>query len=189
MIIDCITVILRAIELSDLSLLLGIINDPEIEKMVGGGSFPVSMDRQIKWFENYDQQSELRCIIQIKDGPAIGVIMLTNIDWRNRTGLTHIKVKAKPEDRRKNDTFDALMGFRNYCFNELNLNCIYSNILEYNLRSRTLAKKCGSVEEGVLRQRIFKDGKYHNLIVTSTLAEDFNPLFKKYLEDRKNEIT
>ena len=184
MIIDCKTVILRAIELSDMDFLQDMMNDPAVERMTVGSSFPVSKDRQIKWFETYPQQQELRFIIQVKDGPAIGMIMLTNIDWRNRTGCSGIKTKAKLEDRRPNDIYDARMGFYNYCFNELNLNCIYSTVLEYNHLSRKMGKKTGTVEEGVLRQRIFKNGKYHNLISVSTLAEDFNPLYKKYLEDR-----
>jgi RimJ/RimL family protein N-acetyltransferase len=185
MIIDCKTVILRAIELSDMEFLQDIMNDPAIERMSGDShNFPISKDRQRRWFDNFEQQKELRCIIQIKDGPIIGIITLIKIDWKNRTGSTGIKIKAKPEDRRPNDVYDAVMGFRNYCFNELNLNCLYGTVLEYNHLSRKLGKKCGSVEEGILRQRVFKNGKYHNLIATSILAKDFNPLYKKYLEER-----
>lgn len=178
-------VILRAIEKKDLEFLQDMINDPSIEYMTGGYSFPVSFDRQIRWFESYDQQKELRCMIEIKGGATIGMIMLTNIDWKNRTAELAQKTKAKLEDRKEGDVLDAMMGFLNYAFNELNLNCIHGTVLEYNMLSRKLAARCGLKEEGVLRQRIFKKGKYHNIIANSVIKEDFIPIYNEYKQNRK----
>lgn len=179
-------VILRAVEREDMDLLWDMINDPSIEKMTGGSPFPVSRDRQLRWFENYDQQKDLRCMIQIKDGATIGMIMLTDIDYKNGTAQLHQKTKAKLEDRRPNDLYNAMMGFINYGFSELNLNCIYGTVLDYNLLSRKLAQRCGLKEEGVLRQRLYKNGKYCDVIANSVLKEDFIPLYEKYLEELKN---
>lgn len=186
--IDNGVVLLRAIEYSDLPFLQEMINDPGIEKVTGGSCFPVSLDRQKRWFESYNQQSELRCMIQIKEGPVIGSITLTNIDWKNRTAELSQKTKATAEMRVKNDIWDAMMGFLNYAFNELNLNCIYGTVLEYNHLSRKLAQKCGLKEEGVLRERIFKNGKYHNLIPNSVTKSDFETAYQKYKEERYDDI-
>ena len=73
-------ILLRAIEYDDLPFLQEMMNDPAIEIMTGGSCFPVSLDRQRRWFESYNQQEELRCMIQIKAGPRIGSIKGTNID-------------------------------------------------------------------------------------------------------------
>ena len=181
------TVLLRAIEEMDLPFLQKMLNDPEIEKLTGGGCFPVSLDRQKKWFESYDQQKELRCMIQIINGTTIGCIMLTNIDWKNRTAELTKKTKATKEQRVEHDMWDAMIGFLNYAFNELNLNCIYGTVLEYNYLSRKLAKRCGLKEEGVLRNRIYKGGKYHNLIANSIIKEDFDLVYQKYREERFDE--
>ena len=83
--------------------------------------------------------------------------------------------------------WDAMIGFLNYAFNELNLNCIYGTVLEYNYLSRKLAKRCGLKEEGVLRNRIYKGGKYHNLIANSIIKEDFDLVYQKYREERFDE--
>ena len=184
MIIDCYSVILRAIEREDMKFLQEMMNDPQIEKMTGGACFPVSYDRQERWFEGYDQQKELRCMIEQKDGKTIGVITLTNIDWRNRTAELAEKTKAKPEDRRPNDIYDAMMGFLNYAFNEMNLNCVYGTVLEHNFLSRKLAMRCGLKEDGILRQRVFKNGKYHNLIANSVLKTDFGKVYQEYKEKK-----
>lgn len=185
MIIDSNSVILRAIEECDLPLLQAMINDPAIESLTGGYCFPVSADRQKRWFDSYDQQKDLRCMIQIKNGATIGMIMLTDIDWKNRTAQLHQKTLAKVEDRKKDDVYDAMMVFLNYAFNELDLQCVYGTVLEYNLLSRKLAMRCGLKEEGVLRNRIFKNGKRHNLIANSIIKEDFEIQYKKYKENLK----
>ncbi|NFH91443.1 GNAT family N-acetyltransferase [Clostridium botulinum] len=185
MIIDSGCVILRAIEKNDMEFLQDMINDPAIENMTIGGAFPVSFDRQVRWFESYDQQKELRCMIDIKDGATIGMIMLTDIDWKNRTAVLGQKTKAKHEERKDGDIIDAMMGFLNYAFNELNLNCIYGTVLEYNMLSRKLAAKCGLKEEGILRQRIFKRGKYHNIIANSVIKQEFIPIYNEYKQNRR----
>ena len=185
MIIDANSVILRAIEENDLPLLQAMINDPAIERLTGGYCFPVSADRQRRWFDNYDQQKDLRCMIQIKNGVTIGMIMLTDIDWKNRTAQLHQKTLAKVEDRKKDDVYDAMMGFLNYAFNELDLQCVYGTVLEYNLLSRKLALRCGLKEEGILRNRVFKNGKRHNLIANSIIKEEFAEKYKQYKESLK----
>ncbi len=186
MIIKAGSVTLRAIEREDMELLWKMINDPSIERMTGATPFPVSKDRQMRWFENYDQQKDLRCMIEINGGATIGMIMLTDIDYKNGTAQLHEKTMAAAEDRRPNDVYDAMMGFINYAFTELRLNCLYGTVIENNLLSRKMALKCGLKEEGVLRQRLFKNGKYCNVVANSVLREDFIPIYNKYLEDRKN---
>ena len=187
MYIECQNVLLRAIEKKDMPLLHEMINSPEIERMTVGDCFPVSMDRQEKWFNEYNQQKELRCMIEIKGGVTIGMIMLTEIDWKNRTAVLGQKIMAKKEDRVKDDVYNAMMGFLNYAFNELDLQCIYGTVLEFNLLSRKLAMKCGLKEEGILRSRIFKNGKRHNLISNSIIKEDFVVKYNEYKESIKND--
>ena len=54
------------------------------------------------------------------------------------------------------------------------MQCIYSHILEYNIASQRLHEKIGFKKEGVLRERVYKNGKYHNLIVWSILKGELN---------------
>ena len=186
MIIDCGVVILRAIEEKDQAYLLDMLNDPAIERMTGGAAFPISLDRQLRWFQCYDQQKELRLMIEIKGGQTIGCIMLTQIDWRNRTAELSEKTKARPEDRVQGDVLAAMMGLLHYAFLEMGMKCIYGTVLEYNVLSRKLAARCGLKEEGVLRKRVYKNGKHYNLIANSVIDEDFAPIYKEYKEGMRN---
>lgn len=166
---------LRAIELQDAKVLLEMINDPNIEMMVGGSSFPVSYDMQCKWIEEQYNGTDFRAIITKKDDLdiALGTIILTDIDFKNATAEVHIKL-ATNDVRGKGYATDALNALLKYSFNQLRLNCVYAQVLEHNCISINLFKKCGFKVEGTLKSRVYKNGKFINVISFSKLKDDKN---------------
>lgn len=161
---------LRAIEIEDLEFLRDLINNPEIEAMLGGASFPVSSERQLDWYRTIQNiTTDLRLIIETKKDGVIGTIGLSNIDYRNGTAQFHIKLDVTKNLGRKGYGFSSTKLLVDYAFNEMNLNCIYSYILDYNEPSKKMHNKLGFEREGVLRNRVYKQGKYQNLEVWSIL--------------------
>lgn len=169
-------VVLRAIEADDNALLLSLINDPDTEMMLGGGSWPVSEAEQLKWFERLESSKDiLRCIISVaEDNSAVGTVILSDIDQKN--GIGHIHIKMSKEGRGKGYATDAVNTLVRYAFNELRLHCIYANILEYNEASVRLFEKCHFKRDGILRARVFKNGKYIDMYAYSRLPEDYEDL-------------
>lgn len=169
-------VVLLAIRMKDASLLLNLINDPETEQMLGGSSFPVSMEAQKNWIVNQAaEKNVLRCIITEKDGDddGLGTIVLNDIDEKNGTAQIHIKLD-KHIGRNKGFGTDAIKSIVSYAFQEMRLNCIYAEILEDNIPSQRLFTKCGFKKEGELRARVFKNGKYKALFSYSIVYRDIN---------------
>lgn len=167
-------IILRAISMKDTQLLLELINDPDTEKMLGGESFPVSFEGQEKWIDSQIGRADiLRCIIAKKDAEEVGLgtVILSDIDRKNGIAQVHIKMDRK-NGRGKGYGTDAVKAIVNYAFNEMRLNCIYAEILEYNTPSRKLFEKCGFKPEGTLRSRVYKNGEYVNVLSYSILKED-----------------
>lgn len=155
-------IIIRAIEREDAELLRSLINDPDTEKMLGGSSWPVSKAEQTQWIEGqFGNHPEIRRgIITLKhDNQAIGTVILSNIDQKNGTAEIHIKI-SKDGYRGKGLGADAIRTVVQYAFNEMRLNCIYALILANNETSRKLFEKCGFMQEGLLKERIFKGGHY-----------------------------
>ena len=76
---------------------------------------------------------------------------------------TQIKMD-KVLGQRKGYGTDALKTIVHYAFNEMRLNCIYADVLEYNVPSQKLFEKCSFSKDGVLRSRIYKNGGYQNII-------------------------
>lgn len=167
-------ILLRAIELDDNQMLLDLINDPETEMMIGGASWPISMDGQMKWYSRLENNpSVLRCIIADKDtNRPLGTLILNEIDQKNGTGHIHIKMAKDDDVRGKGYGTDALNTIVKYAFDELRLNCVFGNILSYNTASVKLFEKCGFHRDGVLRARAYKQGEYIDVYSYSRLASD-----------------
>lgn len=167
-------VTLRAIEREDLELLRAMFNDEAIEQLVVGWAFPLARQQQEDWYDqNIGNTSSLRLIIETDAGDAVGVIMLKDIDWKNRRATHGIKL-ARASDRARGIGTDALRAIMRYAFNELQLHRLDSVILEGNEPSYHLhCAKCGWTPEGRQRQAIYKNGRYHDLLLIGILADDY----------------
>ena len=165
-------IILRALEREDMELLRETLNDPEMEKMVLGWSFPVSTIDQNNWFDKtIGNKTNLRFAIEF-EGRFVGLSTITEIDWKNRSAFHGVKlIKSVPKG--KGIGFDAVCGTMKYAFEELQLNRLEGGMIDYNIPSIRLYKKCGWKEEGVLRERVFKGNAYHDEIAVAILRSDY----------------
>lgn len=173
-------VLLRAMEPEDMEMLREMINDPEIERMVGGWSFPVSKHEQMRWYERViDDKRNLRFIIEdIATRTAVGMISLTDIDWKNREAVYAIKLRSDAP-KQQGYASDSEFTLMRFVFEELQLHRLSSEVLEYNLPSIIMTEKCGAQREGLKRSAVYKDGAYHNVICYGVLYEDFQNAAKK----------
>ncbi|WP_286033939.1 GNAT family N-acetyltransferase [Fusobacterium necrogenes] len=170
-------VTLRAIEKEDLELLREMLNDSEMENLVVGWSFPVSKYQQEKWYENsINDKNNLRFIVEV-EGEALGLATLTDIDWKNRKAFHGMKL-AKQSNRRRGIGRDTVMAIMKYAFDELQLNRLDGSWFEENIPSKTMYMKCGWKEEGRLREYIFKNGRYRDLISTGVLKKEYDELIE-----------
>lgn len=172
-------VTLRAMELEDLEMLRQTLNDPEIEKMVAGYSYPVSRVMQLDWFQqNPNDKNNLRLIIETDTDGAMGLVNLVNIDWKNRSAVHGIKI-ANQNFRSKGIGTDAVMAMMKYAFEELQLHRLESSIIEYNEPSQKLyIEKCGWTVEGIKRKSSFKQNEYHNELMIGILRDEYIELVK-----------
>ena len=169
-------VALRAMEIEDCVLIINMFNDPEIENLVGGWAFPVSLFAEKKWLElHYNDQNEVRFVIDTKDDGAIGVLALTDIDWKNRRATIGVKLASKV-NRSKGYGTDAVMAIMRYVFDELGLHRLDASRLAMNQASESVLVKCGFVEEGVKREYIYKGGRYIDLVEANILANEYYEL-------------
>lgn len=162
---------LRAINEEDAIDLMDMINDPEIENSVVGYSFPVSLAQQKNWILNLNNDTTIRYAIDA-DGKFVGVISISNLDLKNRTG--NLNIKLTKDSRGKGYASRAVKLLITFCFEELNLNCLYANVIERNNDSRKLWEKLKFSLDGILRQRVYKNGEYHNIISYSFLKDEYN---------------
>lgn len=172
-------VTLRAFTRTDMAMLCNMFNDPDIERDVVGWCFPLSIEQQNHWFDThlYDERNQ-RFIIDTAEFGPVGVISLTDIDWKNRTATDGIKL-CRESCRGKGIGTDALMALLRYAFDELGLHRVSMTRLEENERSRKLHEKCGFKTEGLSRECIYKRGGYHNLVFAGVTKSDYRNLIAK----------
>ena len=65
-------VVLRAMELNDCNMIKDMFNSPEMENLVVGWAFPLSLYAQEKWFENHYGDDDYRFVIESKEDGAVG---------------------------------------------------------------------------------------------------------------------
>ena len=173
-------VLLRAIEEDDLEMLRDLINDPIIEGLVCGFSFPVSKHQQKKWFEYISQDKDTaRFTVETKDDGPVGYACISDINWKNRTCFPGLKLSNKVHQK-KGIGYDSVMVLMRYVFEELNLNHIGGEIIDYNERSKKLLLgKLNWQQEGLKRKYIYNDGRYHDVIICSILKEEYYELLLK----------
>lgn len=173
-------VILRAVEEEDCEMLRQLTNDPDYEKMIVGWAFPISKEQQKEWFASCKNGlSRLRFTITTEvDGP-VGMIGLRDIDWKNGVASGLGMRIAKKEIRTRGLATDAWMTLMRYAFNELRLNRINGSALSYNTISLHVCEKVGFKVEGTMRQAIFKNGQYHDLVIMGCLKRDYEELIAK----------
>ena len=68
---------------------------------------------------------------------------------------------------------DGVYATMRYAFEELQLNRLYSSILEYNIASQKLYAKCGWKVEGNYRRSIFKNNAYHDELAIAILRDEY----------------
>lgn len=180
-------VLLRAIEMEDLTLLHKWANDPYINSMIGGWHFPTNMIDQKKWFEslNVNSPNQRFSIVTDEEG-LIGTANLININWKDKNAH-HGMLLGDKDLRGKGYAVDTIMAIMRYSFEELGLNRLDGSIIDYNEASKGVyINKCGWKKEGVAREWYFRNDKFWDKLLVGITKADYNEfmLNNKYWDEK-----
>lgn len=169
---------LRAVEEADLPLLHQWANDESLWRLLGGWRFPSSFESARAWFSSLqsDQTNHRWAIEAIETGELIGTANLTGLDWKNRHA--HHGMMLGPLDMRgKGYGRDTVMAVMRYAFDELGLERLDGDIIEFNEASHRLyVGKCGWQEEGRQRRWHYREGRFWDRIIVGVTREDYAAL-------------
>lgn len=167
---------LRGYRKEDISLKLSYINDPEVMRYLESGiPYPLTLNEEIKWFEAISafKDSYRFAIEAIDSSHYIGECGINSIDWKNSVASAVIFIGDK-EYRGKGFGTEAMKILLYFVFNQININKVRLNVYSFNVRAIKSYEKCGFKKEGILRQEIFRDGKYYDTIVMGLLREEWD---------------
>jgi diamine N-acetyltransferase len=168
---------LRALEREDIPNFVRWFNDREVTEYLG--VYPMlSKAMEEKWFENQlsiPQNKEQTLSIDALDGDQwihIGDASLMNIESVSNHAEFGIAIGEK-SFWNKGYGREATFLMVKHGFEDLNLNRIYLRVFEEHVHAIATYQSAGFVQEGVMREVIYKDGSYHNMLLMSILHSDW----------------
>jgi ribosomal-protein-alanine N-acetyltransferase len=169
-------VYLRAFEIDDYKLTHKWRCDDEIQFLLGGNKYFVSQEVEKKWIEGkiLNNKDELYLAICLKqDNSMIGYIGVKDFDRLNRNALLQGMIIGEEQNRNLINSTQALFLILDHLFSEMGLHRVYGYWLEEHKSSILFGEMLGFQKDGLLRETVFKNNRFHNLILASVLESDF----------------
>lgn len=166
---------LRAVEREDLVRLHQFNNDLEVE-VAGGGDppLPQSLARlQAEFERNWSEGGREGMSFAIEvEGKFIGTCALFNHNSEAQVCELGITIGDKVYWGQGNGR-EALQLLLHYAFHYHNLRRVYLSVNSTNGRAIRAYQACGFVEEGRLRQQVWSDGAYIDLVYMGILRHEW----------------
>jgi RimJ/RimL family protein N-acetyltransferase len=114
-----------------------------------------------------------RLVVEDRSGRRVGLAGIDGVDLHSRVARISATI-LEPSERGKGLGTDAHRVLVAYLFLHRGLVRIESFVAAGNTAARSVLRRLGFVEEGVLRSRVFAHGQRHDVVVLGLLYEDWS---------------
>ncbi|RPH30792.1 MAG: N-acetyltransferase [Bacteroidales bacterium] len=173
-------VYLRALELDDYILISKWRNDPKVNNYLAGNVFMVSSEREKKSIENKifdDTKNIYFAVCDLNNSKLIGFTQINNLDLRNLKAEWGGTLIGDNEYLGKDYGKEASALTLRFLFDQFPIHKCYAYCLEKHPATLKLFNSLGFRKDGVLRDDVFKNGEYKNILLFSILREEINGQF------------
>lgn len=170
------TVYFRTFEEEDAEFIYNWMNDDDLKKLSVGLNRRMSREEALNWVKrrmDYDQYNFWWAICAKDNNKMIGYMSLNGIHYINRSAeFGGIMIGDK-------DYQDGLAWIESYlfvyefAFERLGLNRIFGTRLNEHKLTNAMSIAMFTKQEGVLRQAVFKNGQYYDLVIGSLLSSEY----------------
>lgn len=170
------TVDLRPLELSDFTdEYLRWLNDPAVNEFSQRRPFPQSRETMADYQRSLEQSRSgyVLAIIERETGKHVGNIALVNLQPIHRCGEIAILV-GSDEARGRGIGREAIYLVTKHAFEHHNLHRVFAGT--FNPAFIRCVEGLGWTKEGVFRERIWSDGKYHDQTWLGVLKGEFQTM-------------
>lgn len=164
---------LRSLEIDDLGILKKWRND-KITRNHTREYRLLNMINQKHWFETIHKDNPPKFLmfgVTDKRKKLVGVCGLTYIDWKNRHCEISIILYLKNWQKTK-EAKETISLLINYGFGELNMRRLWVEIFDTIPQNIKLFESLNFVKEGILRDKLWRNRKWHNSYIYSKLSTD-----------------
>jgi RimJ/RimL family protein N-acetyltransferase len=135
---------------------------------------PITTAQHWRWYERLQSdQSQLVLIVRDEQaGEPVGVIGLKGIDTTYRNAELWVYL-GRPESQRKGMGRQAVCNMLDFAFDTLGLHRVYVHVFDFNEAAHRFFAACGFQDEGLLREAVFKQGRFFDKRVMGVLEREF----------------
>lgn len=164
---------LRPIREEDLPHFVRWLNDPEVRHFLSiSDDPPLTLESEREWYEETRASADsVHWAIETAEGELLGTMELRLADHHSRAEVG-IAIQDKARWGQGYGT-EALRQVLRYAFDEMGLRRVFLITDEDNLRAIRSYRKCGFVQEGVLRAHRLRRGRPVNALVMAILREEY----------------
>ena len=129
----------------------------------------ISQDEHIHFIDKLKEDNKnFYWLVKNNVGEYMGVISLNRVDFSNKNG--YLGIYSNP-DSKKSGTGSLLVGcLKELFFERLNFHTLKLEVIAGNEQAVSFYKKSGFSEEGKLKEFVFKDSKWHDVIVMGIVS-------------------
>jgi RimJ/RimL family protein N-acetyltransferase len=169
------SVYLRPLEKADAPVIVEWFNDAEIRSRIASWR-PMSLAAEEAFIEGLAKSDDFVFAVVLKDGDRfVGNTGLHQIDQKNRSGMFGIVLGDKSAWGRGIGT-EVTRLMTGWAFDHVNLNRVWLEVYDDNLRAVRVYEKVGYLHEGVLRQALWRDGEYKDVFRMAMVRADWKKI-------------
>ena len=171
-------VFLRGFNISDNEKIYPWLLEKKNQSHTCGNSYFASKDYVQKWLEGkiFGSKDVYMAICLSETEEIIGYTSINDIDHRNRKAVGGGILIGNKEYCNTGIAIEAMNLVIKHVFEELNINLLWTYVLEEHLAAIRNCEKVGFKKTGVLPQSVYKGGKYHNQVILCILKEEYELL-------------
>lgn len=160
------SVLLREFRQEDLSGIRSWVNDYDTVRYLGAGYIkPQTWEQTEEYLSSLlrgDAGGINLAVAERISRRYLGQVSLMMIDHAARRA--ELAIVMAPDSANKGYGSEAIRLIADFAFTQLNLRRIYLQVHADNERAIHVYQKCGFVEEGRLREHVFRDGRYIDVV-------------------------
>ena len=169
--------VLRPLRIEDMDVFSAWRNNLQLIKMTQGIRYPKSKEMEHDWYYELARDKSNRRVMfgveTIREQEFIGVIQLYDIDYISGT-CKWCFIIGDERNQGKGYGTEAPHILFDYAFNVLNLRKISTFSIAINQATARMKDKLGGFkQEGLMKDHVYFDGKYHDVVIMALFRDDY----------------
>ena len=124
----------------------------------------ISMQEHTDFLSNLlEDNKNFYWVVENEEGISLGTISLNKTDFKHKHA--YLGIYSNPYNEIKNKGHLLIQCIENLAFKIAGLHTLKLEVIDTNQKAINFYKKSGFSEEGRLKEFVFKDGQWHDVIV------------------------